>query len=148
VALIAWTAAATTVATTVIVATAPVMANAFDVSTDSWGTDRFSIMAGAWLDTFLALVVWGVIGLVIAVLTRSSAVAITIGIGYVLVVENIVTLVADDLAHWLPGQTLTALAQGGTADVTYGTAVVLGLVYATIGLVSAAVTFARRDVLD
>jgi ABC-type transport system involved in multi-copper enzyme maturation permease subunit len=148
VALIGWTAAATTVATIVTVCAAPVMAKVFGVSTDAWGSDLLSITAGAWLDTFLALVVWGVIGLVIAVLTRSSAIAITIGIGYVLVVESIVGLVADDLAHWLPGQTLTALAQGGTADVAYGTAVVLGLLYATIGLVSAAVTFAKRDVLD
>jgi ABC-2 type transport system permease protein len=148
VALIGWTAAATTVATIVVVGTAPVMASVFGVSTDAWGTDLLSITAGAWLDTFLALIVWGIIGLVIAVLTRSSAVAITIGIGYVLVVENIVGLVSDELSHWLPGQTLTALAQGGTADVAYGTAVALGLLYATVGLVGAAVTFAKRDVLD
>jgi len=43
VALIGWTAAATTVATIVTVCAAPVMAKVFGVSTDAWG-DRKSVV--------------------------------------------------------------------------------------------------------
>ena len=147
-ALTGWTAAVTTVVTVVAVALAPLMARATGISTSAWTTGIVGNVAGAWLNTFLALMVWGVIGLVIAVLTRSSAVAIAVGVGYVLVFEAVVRLASARLADWLPGSTLNALAHGGTAAVAYGTAVALGLAYASFGLVTAAVTFKRRDILD
>jgi len=150
-ALTCWTAVAATVATVVDVALSPLMAKATDLSTSGWRSDPgdvVAMIAGTWLNTFLALLVWGVIGLVIALLARSSAVAISVGIGYVLVVEGAVRLVASDLADRLPGATLTALAGGGSATLDYGAAIGLGLVYATIGLGAAAVVLARRDVVE
>ncbi len=83
----------------------------------------------------------GVLGLVIAVLTRSAAVAVSIGIGYVLVVESTIKMAKDVPSDWLLGTTLGAVASGGTAAVAYGTALALALVYVTLGLVLAGVVF-------
>ncbi len=123
-------------------------AGAAGISTAAWGTDLVSVVAGAWVNLYLALCVWGVLGLVIAVLARSAAVAISIGVGYVLVVESLVKMVGDAPSDWLLGSTLGAVASGGTEAIAYGTALALALGYVTLGLVLAGVVFVRRDVTD
>jgi ABC-2 type transport system permease protein len=75
-------------------------------------------------------------------------VAISIGVGYVLVVESIVKLGIGGDADWLLGSTLNALAAGGTATVTFGAALALAAVYVIIGLGTAMLVFVRRDVTD
>ena len=150
-ALTCWTAIAATVATAVSVALSPLIARATNMSTSGWMSapgDMVATIASTWLTTFLALVVWGVVGLGIALLTRNAAVAISVGVGYVLVIEGAVRLVAGGLADKLPGATLTALASGGTHTLGYGAAIGLGLTYATIGLGAAALALARRDVTE
>lgn len=147
-ALIAMTAVVTTIAVVVDVMAAPAAAGAAGISTEAWQSGALSTISGAWLNTFFALVVWGAIGLVIAVLTRSAAVAISIGVGYVIVAENVVALAAEGARDWLPGATLTALAEGGTATISYGTAIALGATYFVVALGIALVVFRRRDIVD
>jgi len=148
VALAIVTAAATTVAAIVNILAVMPAAGASGISTAAWGTDLVSVVASAWTNLFLALCVWGVLGLAIAVLARSAAVAISIGVGYVLVVESLVKMVKGAPSDWLLGTTLGAVATGGTAAVSYGTALALALGYVTLGLVLAGVVFVRRDVTD
>jgi ABC-type transport system involved in multi-copper enzyme maturation permease subunit len=148
VALVSLTAAATTVAAIVNVLAALPLAGAAGISTTAWGTDLVSVVGGAWVNLFLALCAWGVLGLAIATLARSAAVAIAIGVGYVLVVESIIKMLKDVPSDWLLGTILNAVAAGGTAAVTYGTAVALGFGYVTLGLVIAGFVYIRRDVTD
>ena len=148
VALLVVTAAAATVAAIVNVLAVLPAAGAAGISTAAWGTDLVAVVGGAWLNLYLALCVWGVLGLVIATLTRSAAVAISIGVGYVLVVEGMIKLLRDVPSDWLLGTTLGAVAGGGTEVVAYGTALALALGYVTLGLVLAGAVFIRRDVTD
>jgi len=147
-ALVVVTAAATTVAAIVNVFAVMPAAGTAGISTAAWGTDLVGVVGGAWVDLFLALCVWGVLGLVIAVLARSAAVAISIGVGYVLVVESLVKMAKDVPSDWLLGTTLGAVASGGTAAVGFGTAIALAAGYVIVGLGIAVVVFARRDVTD
>jgi len=147
-ALVILTAAATTVAAVVNVFAVMPAAQAAGISTAAWGTDLVAVVGGAWAQLFLALCVWGVLGLVIAVLTRSAAVAISIGVGYVLVVESLVKMVQDLPSDWLLGTTLNAVASGGTDAVPFGTALALATGYVIIGLVLAGAVHVRRDVTD
>jgi ABC-type transport system involved in multi-copper enzyme maturation permease subunit len=147
-ALLVVTAAATTVAAIVNVFAAMPAAGAAGISTAAWGTDLFAVVATAWTNLFLALCVWGVLGLVIAVLARSAAVAISVGVGYVLVVESLIKMVGSAPSDWLLGTTLGAVASGGTDAVAYGTALALAAGYVTLGLVVAGGVFIRRDVTD
>ncbi len=142
------TAIATTIAMIFTVASALPTATAAGVPTDQWGTDVVSVLAGAWVNAFAAMLVWGVIGLVLAVVTRSSAIAISIGAGYVLVVESIVRQSLGDGANWLLGSTLSSLAAGGNQSLTYGSAFAMGVVYTVVGLFIATVVLTRRDVSD
>jgi ABC-2 type transport system permease protein len=145
-ALAATTAIAATVALFVNVAIAGPAAEAAGISTTAW--DLGGSVVSAWVNAFAALLVWGVLGLVVAVLARSSAVAISIGIGYVLVVESIVTMALDNGSEWLLGSTLSALAAGGSAAMDYSTAGSLALGYVGVGLAVATLVFTRRDVTD
>ncbi len=147
-ALLVVTAAATVVATFVTVMAAMPAAQAAGISTSEWMSDPLSTVANAFLDAYLALMAWGVVGLVLAVLTRSAAVAISIGVGYVLVVESVIRLALGDASDWLPGSTLNALAAGGTPDLAYGAALTLGIGYVVIGLALATIVVVRRDVTD
>jgi ABC-2 type transport system permease protein len=148
IALLLVTAVATTVAALVNVLVALPTAGAAGISTAAWGTDLVEVVGTTWLNLYLALAVWGVLGLVIAVLARSAAVAISIGVGYLLVVESMIKMVGDAPSDWLLGSTLSAVAGGGTAAIAYGTALALALAYVTLGLLLAGVVLVRRDVTD
>lgn len=145
-ALLVVTAVATTIAAIANVLAVTPMAVPAGISTAAWGTDLVEVVGGAWVNLYLSLCVWGVLGLAIAVLARSAAVAISIGIGYVLVLESLVKMVGDAPSDWLLGSTLNALAAGGTAAIAYSTALALAAGYVTLGLVIAGMVLIRRDV--
>lgn len=140
------TAVATTVALMATTVVAPAAAKSADISTALWGTDS-SVMLSAWINAYIAMLVWGVIGLSLAVILRSSAIAISLGIGWVLVVESIVGLALDD-PSWLPGSTMQSLAAGGNSAASHGTSLGLGLTYVFIAMALATVVMQRRDITD
>ena len=143
------TAVATTVGLVVNLGVAPAAAGAAGIDTTVWlAAISASLVVQAWGNSFLAALVWGVIGLVLAILLRSSALAISIGVGWVLVVESIVTNAFDGALDWLPGTVLTAVAQGGNDTLGYPVALTLALTYVTIGLTAAFVVGWRRDITD
>jgi ABC-type transport system involved in multi-copper enzyme maturation permease subunit len=142
------TAITTTIALIVNVAVAMPAAGAAGISTAAWGTDLVTTVAGAWINAYAAMLAWGVIGLVLAVVTRSAAVAISIGVGYVLVPESIVKMGLGDGTDWLLGSTLSALAAGGTTTLSHAAALTVAVGYVIIGLGAAGVLVTRRDVTD
>jgi hypothetical protein len=144
-ALVAMTAVVTAAAVVVSTGAAYVMAPLTDVSTSAW-TNLPSELLSTWLNVFASCLVWGVLGLTLAIVSRSAVVAISIGVGYVLVVESIVAVVAGDASDWLPGSILTAVAAGGSAAVGYLAAMAMGAGYAAVGLAVSGATFSRRDV--
>lgn len=146
-ALVGVTALAVTVAALANLVSAPAV-GASGISTEAWGTDLPTVIGEAWFNLFLSQLVWGVLGLVIAVLSRSAMVAVSIGVGYVLVVESLVRMVDGAPVDQLLGTTLGAIAKGGTAAVSYSSALALGIMYVIVGLLLAAIVFTRRDVTD
>ena len=148
VALALLTAAATAVATVVVVMASLPAAPAAGIGVDAWLTEPVPVIVGAFAQALAAQLVWGVLGLVVAVITGSAAAAIAVGVGYVLVVESIIGMVPDVPTDWLLGTTLNAIAAGGNPSVTFGSAVTLGAAYGIIGLVIAGLVFARRDITD
>ena len=147
-ALAAATAVATTVALVADLLAAPAAARASGVSTRHWSDHVASTVATGWLHLFLALLVWGVVGLGLATASRSSAVTISVGVGYVLVVETIISTAVDGIRDWLPGSTLTALAQGGTDAVPYASALGLGVLYSGAAMTASTLLLSRRDITD
>jgi ABC-type transport system involved in multi-copper enzyme maturation permease subunit len=148
IALAVVTSAATLTALLVNLLVAPIAAQAGGYAPHVWGTDLVSILIGAAVHLYLSLLVWGTIGLALAVVTRSAGIAIGVGVGYVLLVEAVISAVATGISDWLPGSILTALAQGGNAAAPFTTAAVIGSSYIVVALVAAFLIFQRRDITD
>ena len=86
------------------------------------------------------------LGALLALVLRAPAAAVGVGLAWALPGELLVTAAWSDGARWLPGQLLDALAQGGTAAVTYGSAGLLLALYGVVAMVAGTTLFARRDV--
>ena len=146
-ALLLLTALATTVAAAANLLAAPII-GASGISVSAWGTNAPRVVVEAWIWAYLAQCVWGVLGLAIAVLSRSAMVAVAVGIGYVLVVESVIKMMGGVPSDWLLGTTLNSIASGGTPSVPVATAVGLGVGYVILALALATGVLLRRDVTD
>ena len=127
--------------------TALILVPTHDISTAAWFTSEGvqSLLKGAG-NLLLATLVWGALGAVLALVLRSTASALSIGLVYVLVVEQVILLAWSDGAKWLPGQLISAIAQGGTSVITYGNALLLVGTFIVAALIATGALFRRRDV--
>lgn len=146
VALSAFTCVATLVTTVVLLLVMPGIANLAGVSTNAWNDDLLRTVAVGYLNLTLAALLWGVAGLFVGMVTRSAGIAIAVGIGYLLVFEGLLGMLLDSAAKWLPGSSFSAIAAGGAADMTYGTALLVAAAYACAALAATALLFRRRDI--
>ncbi|GAB3252280.1 hypothetical protein GCM10027425_10660 [Alteromonas gracilis] len=147
-ALAAATAAVVLLAVVVNVVVAPIAAGAAGLEPTAWGDDVLSTVVVAIRDLYLTLLVWGTIGLAIATLTRSAGIAIGVGVGWVLLIEQVIGAASQSVAEWLPGAVMTALARGGTPDTSYAVALSTAAAYTLVAIAVAIVMFRRRDVTD
>jgi ABC-2 type transport system permease protein len=145
-ALAAFTVIAATIAYLVMIFCARPLARLEGIDVEHWKTDFASHSLKGYLDFTVAMLVWGLIGLLLAVLTRSSAMAIGIGIGFLLVVESLITIVAANAAKYLPGGTLTTLVQGGTDGFSWGAAAGVVVLYGVIAAGVSLLVFRARDI--
>jgi ABC-2 type transport system permease protein len=147
-ALTVFTLLATTVTTLVVVLFARPLARLEGIEIEAWKTDFPAHLLEGFFNFTIAGLVWGLIGLMLAVLTRSAAMAIGIGIGFLLVVEGLITIFAPDAGPYLPGGTLSTLAAGGNDQLAWGTALGLVLLYGVIAATVSLAVFRTRDIVS
>jgi ABC-type transport system involved in multi-copper enzyme maturation permease subunit len=148
-ALLATVIAGVALSAVVGMAVAFALAPAAGVSTAAWTTG--AAVSGALSTTVnvaIAAAVWGLAGAVLAMATRSASTAITVGIGYLLVGEPLLTLVWDTSSDWLVSGTLSTFTSGGTVAVSYGQSAILLSLYAVAFAIATFVVFQRRDITD
>ena len=145
-ALVVFTCIATLLTTAVTLVAAPAIGGATGVSMDAWQQGMAGTLASGYLHLTLAALMWGFIGLFVGMLTRSTGISIAVGIGYLLVFEMVFGMLLKSGAKWLPGQSFTTVASGGTADMGFVTALLVALGYVVVTFAIAAVTFHRRDI--
>ena len=118
------------------------------IVTSAWTSSTgVSDFFAALLHVYLACVGYGLFGTALAVILRSPAVAIALGVAWVLPIEAIIVgAIWSNGDRWLPGQLLSALAHGGTTDASYSHALVTLIVYAVLTAGGTLILFARRDV--
>jgi ABC-2 type transport system permease protein len=146
VALSLFTCAATLVAIVAVLVVAPPLAGAAGISPDAWTSDPVATLLSAYVHITASVLLWGIVGLFVGVITRNSGLAIGIGIGYLMIFEGVITTLLESAARWLPGQVFAAIASGGTETMDFGTALLVAGVYAALALVAAMVLFQRRDI--
>lgn len=123
------------------------LAGGKNVSTELWfnGAGRLEI-AKTLLNVFISILGFGIIGMVLGILLRSPISSISLGVLWLLIVENIVGAVKASTLQWLPGNQLGTIATGGSQTITYTHALSLSALYVGIALVIATVLFTKRDV--
>lgn len=123
------------------------MAGARGISTSAWWTaSAWQNAAGLVARMWVADATRGLLGAALAILLRSSASAIGVGVGYLLVGEGIVSLVWKDATRWLPNFVLGTFTGGGTAAQPLADASLLVAGYAIVFAAVCAVVFRQRDV--
>lgn len=131
----------------VSVAIGAFLASGAGVATDAWWTaEGLAAIAATYVNVTATVILAGIIGATLAILTRSAAIAISAGVAYFLVVETLISGFWDALGEWGLSAAANSLARGGTAAITYGTAVILSIGYGLLSVAIASAVFARRDV--
>jgi ABC-2 type transport system permease protein len=111
----------------------------------------------AWLAFFgnevLCLIGVCLLGMLIAVLTRSTGIAVGVALAYVLVPEGIIAMVWSEGSRWFPIRTFNFLPGsvfptdvGPTPPQGYTAALLVALVWMTIFVVASFVAFRRQDI--
>lgn len=133
----------------VSITTSIILAPTVDVSTELWfSTAGIESFYTTFINVVISVVGFGVVGMILGLLLRSPISAISFGVLWLLIVENLLVAVKSSLQSWLPGSQLTIIASGGTADVSYTHALATGGAYVAVGALVASILFLRRDVAN
>ncbi len=139
-ALLAATAAAVAAAEGLSMAVAIALAHLRGIDTTRWlGDAAISHAAAQYGDALLSCACYGLLGLMLGVLVRSTPIALGIGLAWLLPVERILQNSWSGASHWLPGLVLGVVGSGGTAAVT-------AIAYVAVAILAGGITFSRRDI--
>lgn len=145
---VAFTAGFLVVAALLTVAGSFALAPVRDVPTTEWLTATgLGDALGDLLPALAMVAGWAVLGTTVAVLIRSTAVAIGIGAAWAGPLEHLVGDVWSEAYRFLPGLLLEAVGAGGTDDVPLGYALAASAAWAAVALAITAVVVVRRDVV-
>lgn len=147
VALLIVTAAALLVALFVASITAYVMAAARGIPTSAWLTgDGLRDTAADWGRAALSLSCWGVLGIAVGTLIRSTTVAIAIAFAWFFPLEHIVQNAWAGAGRWFPGLIFEAVTSDGNNQTSFARALLLGGALVAVIASVASADLRRRDV--
>lgn len=125
------------------------LAGGKDVSTALWFTSDGRLeIAKTFLNVTISVIGFGLFGMILGLLLRSPISSISIGVLWLLIVENIVGALKASTLNWLPGNQFSSIASGGSESVSYTHALTFGGAYVFVGSLIAVVLFVRRDVAN
>jgi ABC-type transport system involved in multi-copper enzyme maturation permease subunit len=116
------------------------------ITTSAWTSSTgLRDLGQSILHVYLTCIGYGVLGTALAIILRSPALAIAVGVAYALPGEAIINALWSNGDRWLPGQLLSALAHGGTSSASYGHALLTLTIYAVLVAAGTLLLFRRRD---
>jgi len=122
-------------------------AAAKDISTSSWfSIDAVGEAARDYGLALFGITAWALFGMALAVIVRSTPLALGIGIAWAGPFEHLTQRATDVVSGWYPGLLLEAVAVGGTDDAPLSRALPLLLVYMSIAAAAGVWSFTRRDI--
>jgi ABC-type transport system involved in multi-copper enzyme maturation permease subunit len=135
------------VALVVGAATAAIVAPAQDIDTTGWfGTDALGQAAGDYVRLLGFVVAYALIGTTVAVLVRSTPIALAICLVWFGPIENVIGEGRAWADRWFPGLLLRSMLQPDTpGSVATSTAVTTLAVYAAVCVGTIALVMSRRD---
>lgn len=122
------------------------------VSTAAWTTpDARSALIHTFINVLISTVGYGTVGMILGLLLRSPISSISIGIGWLLVVESIIAIAWKPSARWMPGQLLSIISSGGAPigvsdALAYSQALTRVVIYLIGASLLVGLLFKKRDV--
>ncbi len=124
-----------------------VVAPGHDIPTDGWwSVASLGDALGDYANVLAGVAGWAIFGTTLAVVFRSTPLALGVGFAWAGPVENIVVDSWSTGFEVVPGQVFGSLIRGGTVELGMGRAVVTTAVYTAIAALVSLVLVARRDV--
>jgi len=124
-----------------------VLAHTRGIPTANWFTAAgLRHVASDYANALLVASLFGTVGMTVGVLTRSTPLALGIGLAWLAPLEHLIQLSWSGAGNWLPGLVFAAVAAGGTTITTYPRALITALAYAALALAAGTLSFLRRDV--
>ena len=146
-ALLACVAAVLLAAELLSAAAAIVLAHTRGIPTASWfSAAGLGHIAGDYANAVLVASLFGALGMTLGVLTRSTPLALGIGLAWLAPLEHLIQLSWSGAGNWLPGLVFDAVAAGGNTITSYPRALITALAYAALALAVGTLSFLRRDV--
>jgi hypothetical protein len=119
------------------------------VSTDLWFTSEgWSAIGHTFINVYISIVFYAVIGIALGILLRSPISAISIALVWLLIIENLIGAVKPVTLDWMPGVQLATIAEGGSETISYSHALTLGSFYVLLALIASSYLFTKRDVAN
>lgn len=129
------------------VAVAVAVAGVRGIDTSAWwSADGARALASGYLNVLLAATFFAVAGTVLGLVLRSTALALSIGVAWMFPIEHIIQNSWSGASRVFPGLAFDAVSQGGVADASYVTALLVGAAYAVGAAALGTITLTRRDV--
>jgi ABC-type transport system involved in multi-copper enzyme maturation permease subunit len=122
------------------------------VATQAWQTSEARIdLFETFGNVLISTIGYGTIGMILGLVLRSPISSISIGVGWLLVVESIVSIAWAPSADWMPGTLLNIVASGGspvgvTDALSYSDALIRVSAFLIVAAVGTGLTFRNRDV--
>ena len=122
------------------------------VPTEAWTTSAARTnMIETFGNVLLSTFGYGTIGMVLGLLLRSPISSISIGVGWLFIVESILSIAWSPSADWMPGSLLSIVANGGaplgaTDSLGYSDALLRVALMIGVGAFASGLLFKRRDV--
>jgi ABC-type transport system involved in multi-copper enzyme maturation permease subunit len=124
-----------------------VVAPGQDIPTDGWwSVASLGDALGDYANVLAGVAGWAIFGTTLAVVFRSTPLALGVGFAWAGPFENIVVDSWSTGFEVFPGQVFGSLIRGGTVELGMGRAVVTTAVYTAIAALVSLVLVARRDV--
>ncbi len=119
------------------------------VITTAWTTgDARIAFLHTFINVFLSVIAYGTVGMILGLIFRAPIPAISLGVAWLLIVENIIAATVKHSGRWMPGQLITTISSGGDITASYLHAMWVVSAYLVLGVVVVSVLFRRRDVAN
>jgi ABC-2 type transport system permease protein len=119
------------------------------VLTEAWSTtDARIALLHTFINVSISVIAFGTIGMILGLLLRSPISSISLGVAWLLVIENIIAATVKQSGKWMPGQLITTISSGGDINSSYSHAIIVVSAYLAVAALIVGVLFKRRDVAN
>ena len=124
-----------------------VQAKAHHIDTSHWNILSKSFISN-FANVYTSSLIYGLIGMLLAIIFRSSVAAISSGIIWTLAIETLFNFAGKAVLKWMPGANLANFGDGGSKELSYLHSAILISLYALISAFLILFLFNKRDVVN